>query len=767
MLGVDPRLIVVFELNTDVDTGKFSAAELAVLDSSVSGTVVAFSSDPEMEAFLERVRAYQEGVPDEEGRTGADYESLLDAIDQVRPYGPSDRVSGRLREKLDDRPRDDILIDVECWYPGDITTGEEWLNEVAEAAVQAGGDVLDTYKNPAAALLLLRIRIPVEEVEVVAELDVIARLDVTPAAPRATATAIDVEIEDLPQILDAPPSAPVVGLIDSGVRSAHPLLAGAVVDAVALAAGIPDGEDRSGHGTAVASRLLHGDLAELLRQSPATVTPQCRILSVRVLDDDGEFPESSLWAHELEQAIRYCAENGVKIINLSVGDELTPYRGPRSTPIAGLLDQLSRELGVVILVPTGNVLPVAYTALGDDMTDRYVGDLLARDESTILDPAPAVTALTVGASVPPAASETLPHQPIGEPGWPAPFSRRGPGVERAIKPELVAPVGTLALDRRDGRPVRDQDLDCIVADGTSSERLLATRLGTSFAVPLVGHVAAAIQAEYPEFGPELIRALLLQAATDPGYQYVPEEPGRGDAQRRNLSRQLVGFGEPVIPLARFSTPHRAVLVSEQQIRPDEVHFFRIPVPSSFFESGGWRGVTVSLAFTPPTRARRLDYLGSRLRFELVRGLEAEEILELFAEMGEEEPEEEEPDDGDVDEGPDDANEGPDDANEGNRRTLSSLRSPQRPLKHPSLRSRSRGANQLGAAIFKQRLRETDGQEFILAVQNVNRWAPTDEPQPYAIAVTLWRDEDQPEIYAELEAELEARVEIELEVRTGS
>lgn len=75
--------------------------------------------------------------------------------------------------------------------------------------------------------------------------------------------------------------------------------------------------------------------------------------------------------------------------------------------------------------------------------------------------------------------------------------------------------------------------------------------------------------------------------------------------------------------------------------------------------------------------------------------------------------------------------------------------------------RSRGANQLGRATFRNRLNESDGQTYYLVVRNSNKWAETTEQQDYAIAVSMWRDEQHGEIYADLEVRLEVPVEIEI------
>jgi hypothetical protein len=74
-------------------------------------------------------------------------------------------------------------------------------------------------------------------------------------------------------------------------------------------------------------------------------------------------------------------------------------------------------------------------------------DYLYEDEAGLLDPGQPSAALTVGAiSLADGLNErsigtTLDATAIAEPEAPAPFTRRGPGVKGAIKPELVADGG--------------------------------------------------------------------------------------------------------------------------------------------------------------------------------------------------------------------------------------------------------------------------------------------------------------------------------------
>ena len=107
-----------------------------------------------------------------------------------------------------------------------------------------------------------------------------------------------------------------VALIDSGVSAAHPHLAGLRVWGFSL-----EGDqspftqtaafaDRTGHGTACAAAMFR-------------VYPHMELLAIRVLDDD-----LSTTYLNLAEAIRRAAQEGAKVINLSLGSLEVESRDP-------------------------------------------------------------------------------------------------------------------------------------------------------------------------------------------------------------------------------------------------------------------------------------------------------------------------------------------------------------------------------------------------------------------------------------------------------
>jgi hypothetical protein len=95
-------------------------------------------------------------------------------------------------------------------------------------------------------------------------------------------------------------------------------------------------------------------------------------------------------------------------------------------------------------------------------------------------------------------------------------------------------------------------------------------------------------------------------------------------------RQCLGYGVPHAERALASDDTRVVLLADrQELDLDQVALYAVPLPAEFRQTRGRRFIRVALAFDPPTRHTRLEYLGARMSFHLLRGLTPDEILEHY------------------------------------------------------------------------------------------------------------------------------------------
>jgi hypothetical protein len=307
-----------------------------------------------------------------------------------------------------------------------------------------------------------------------------------------------------------------------------------------------------------------------------------------------------------------------------------------------------------------------------------------------------------------------------------------------VKPELCAPGGSTAVDTLQGRVrLNDPATSIVGAGGADPTRLLAVDAGTSYAAPLVSHAALRVLTHYPELSSNAVRALLLLSVTP--VDLIVEGPNAAANQQQ---RRLTGYGQVSAERAEASADHRAVLLSEAEIRVDAVHLYVVPLPSTFFASGGRSSIALALAYDPPVRATRLDYVASRMGVNIYHGATLTEVQRAYV-VAEEN-----------DELGDDAGDAPE--------VLAGFKLDLQ----PSDRNRGRGAHHFceysRRAVFDRRR----GTDLIVAIRNVNRWDTPGALQRYAVAVALERDLDHPDLYGELQAQLEVLTTIEIEAEAG-
>jgi hypothetical protein len=730
----DPKFILRFALHRRVTDEEWARSGLTVLDSGDAHAVIVFADDENLDRFRKRLNRYAEGPgapqPREDGKGDteptAPHEGFFDAIDSFRFTEPQDRITSRLATLIAEDNEASYPFDVEFWFSGDQSTREEWMGEVASRAAEFGGQLLDEYVNRQAGLALGRFRGDGSVVRAIAQLDQVASVDIVPRPILGRGEFGDLQdIEQYDEVESPSEDAPVVGLVDSGLISGHPLLEAAVAEAVALHPEFGDqGEDEHGHGTLVAGLALYGNVLAAARVG--SFEPDFWLASVRVLDANADVPESVNWVKAISEAIEYLAESWqTRVVNLSIGDSDNPFGGGKSSPLAAELDSLARRYGLIIVVSAGNIDEV------DIAHDKWP-DYLYDGGSTILDPGQASTPLTVGAiSASDGLSERSPGTSIdaiavAKRNGPAPFTTRGPGVRGAVKPELVADGGNRRYDHGTKSLHRDPAIEVISTSGKYPDRLLEGAYGTSFAAPSVTHVAGQLATRYPSFSANAIRALILQSAAHTNETSEAFSHNTEDAKDR--LRALCGFGQVDRDRCVYSDDNRVVMIAEDEIRPEDFHVYRLPMTSGFTEIKGAHQITIGLAFSPPVRHRRFDYLGFEMDFQLVRAIDLDEVFELSD--AEFEPAE-------------------------------NLREYE-PKLYPTRKARSKGANQAARWSSAVRPQKKFHEDWFLVVKSFNKWmSPKAEPQPYALAVSI-EAEESAELFVELEARLEAEAELELE-----
>ena len=158
---------------------------------------------------------------------------------------------------------------------------------------------------------------------------------------------------------------------------------------------------------------------------------------------------------------------------------------------------------------------------------------------------------------------------------------------------------------------------------------------------------------------------------------------------------------------------------------DQFAIFQVPIPVDF-QGNGPRWIHVSLAFDPPVKRTRAEYIGTRMNYRLIRGCPVDQVFEHFR-----------------------AHTGEDTEPPGIK--------PRYTCKlEPGPKRRDRNTIQTSSVKFTQDTAQY-GNDYYLVVRCVGGWASHEAIwQRYAIVVEL-EHEAQIELYAQLQQRARVRV----------
>lgn len=625
---VDPSLILRVQMSSALLEEEWERLGLTVLSSDADRTLVLFASNEDMQEFRARLDAYQGGAPP--GQKHAPYNNFVAGIESIGSVEPRDRIGSRFQEEgfadLDDFvPRTSYLVDIELWDLGERRLRERKIDEVIRYVEARAGEVLDRYIGP--SISMFRARLTGELIRTLLTIEEVATIDLPPAPDMTTAEALDLTLADAPALNALAEDAPLIGIIDSGVND-HPFLADIIAGAIGVPADLGTA-DVWGHGTRVAGIAAFGDLRAQL--AAGALRRGSRICAAKVVNDRGDFDDRRLVPSQMREAITTLNQRfGCRIFVVALADRRRVFDGGKVGTWAATLDELARELDVLIIVSSGNRSPRGGNRLEQAVTEypRY----LLEDANRFFEPAGALNVITVGAlahgeGIDPDRADDVRVRPITLLHEPAPFSRIGPGPGGATKPDVVEIGGTLILDPVVARLRGGEDVGSagvLTLYHSYLDRLFTAGSGTSYAAPRVAFSAAQILTRFPQSSANLVRALIVGSAEIP-------QPAQERLQLLGVdaTRAICGHGLVDLERAAFSDDARVTLYAEDELALDHFAVYRIPIPEAFQAGNGERFIRVTLAFDPPVRHTRTDYAGVGMSFRLIRGCQPDLIFEHY------------------------------------------------------------------------------------------------------------------------------------------
>jgi subtilisin family serine protease len=616
--AVNPALILRVQLSGPQMEDQWAAVGLTVLSSDEDRSLVLFASTDELAEFKRRIEVYGRGTP--AGQVNPSYAAFIANVEAIAEVSPRDRIGVRAREVglvevADFQPGTEYVVDLELWDLGRRELRERKIDDIVSYAEALGAEEMDRHIGP--SITMVRLRCDGRVVQTLLAIEELSEIDLPPQPDLEAGVQNDLALGDLPDLDEVVDDAPLIGIIDSGVND-HPLLEDIIAGSIAIPPTLGTADDW-GHGTFVGGIATLGDLRAQL--ASGALVRRSRLCSAKVVDEFGRFPNNRVIPRLMREAVTGLHDQfGCRIFVIALGDRTKLIEGSKVGAWAQTLDELVRELDVVIIVSAGNRQPRSGLRVEEAVTEypRY----LVETGNRLCEPAGGMNIVSVGAlangnGLGPNAAGNVGVRPITEPYEPSPFSRVGPGARGAVKPDFVDIGGTLiydgptnALQGGERRP----EAGVLSLHHRPVDRLFATRSGTSHAAPMVAHKASLILARFPDASANLVRALLAGSAS------VPEP-----ATRRLLAlgatstRAISGYGLIDAEMAAYSDDSRVVLYAEDELAIDHFAVYQIPIPQPFQTERGRRTIRISLAFDPPVRHSRLDYNGVGMSFRLIRG----------------------------------------------------------------------------------------------------------------------------------------------------
>ena len=375
-------------------------------------------------------------------------------------------------------------------------------------------------------------------------------------------------IEQTLENLTPPPNdAPSVCILDTGINHEHPLLQ-PVSDVTEMHTYYRDWgtDDRNGHGTNMAGVSIYGDLTEALA-NPLPIQLTHRLESVKITPNPDFHTDKRLYGAITRDSIARVeiAADRQRVFCMAVSTTDDRDRG-RPSSWSATIDAISSgaedEQQRLVILSAGNTDPqYRHQYPNNNLTDE------------VHDPGQSWNALTVGGYTEKVWLDTLTNpdwKPLAPSGGLAPASCTSMTWQKTwpIKPDIVMEAGNMAINPA----YADADYidDALQLLTTGHQFALGKQLvsfgDTSAAAALAANLAAKVQALYPDYWPETIRALLIHSAQWTLAMKAVFEPLSTQDKYRQLLRYC-GYGMPDEEALFWSARNELTLIAQDVIHP--------------------------------------------------------------------------------------------------------------------------------------------------------------------------------------------------------
>lgn len=361
-----------------------------------------------------------------------------------------------------------------------------------------------------------------------------------------------------------------IGIIDGGISDDNPFLKPYIV---AREEYVNKAYQNPQHATFIASTIQYGNNLNNISVPAAYRFKFVDIVAIPNSDEDFGLTDfiSECDLMEIIKEVIEKYSSSTKIWNLSLGLENKPCDGSMSD-LGIFLDYIQDTYQVQFFVSSGNVNSLP---LRNWPPQKGIGE-----HDRLISPADSVRAITVG-SVALFDSEDS----IVKFNEPSPFSRRGPGANYIVKPDIVDYGGNYSTSYK---------IDGLGVKGLNSIGKIIEGIGTSYSTPRSLQKYASIYEEMIDPDLLLAKAMLIHSARMNSRELLDEHPD-------NI--KYYGFGIPSADTQDILQCSKdcVTLVFKQKINPGshlEMHDF--PYPKSLIKNNKYIGeIGMTLAYLPP------------------------------------------------------------------------------------------------------------------------------------------------------------------------
>lgn len=300
---------------------------------------------------------------------------------------------------------------------------------------------------------------------------------------------------------------------------------------------------------------------------------------IAIPNSDEDFgPTDTISEYDLMDIIEEVMEkysDSTKIWNLSLGIEDKPCSGSMSD-LGIFLDYIQDKYHVQIFVSSGNINKLP---LRNWPPQKGLGE-----HDRLISPADSVRAVTVGSV---ALFES--DDSIVKVNEPSPFSRRGPGANYVVKPDIVDYGGNLS---------KTYTIDGLGVRGLGPKGEIIEGNGTSYSTPRALQKFASIYEEMMEPDILLAKAMLIHCARMNSRELLDESPD-------NIKYYGFGIPSPNVQGILQCSEDEVTLVFKQKIsQGSHLEMYDFPYPKSLVRNNKYIGeIGMTLVYLPPLDAR--------------------------------------------------------------------------------------------------------------------------------------------------------------------